>query len=53
LNDLAPEHEIATPTNAEILGRCLALPILARFDRESAATVASLGEMLPEIRQHL
>jgi dethiobiotin synthetase len=53
LNDLAPEHEIATTTNAEILGRCLALPILARFDRESAATVASLGEMLPEIRQHL
>lgn len=53
LNDLAPEPEIATATNAEILRRCLDLPILAPFDRDNVATAASLGQMLPEIQQYL
>jgi dethiobiotin synthetase len=53
LNDLALDEEIATATNAEILRRCLTLPILAPFDRDNAATAASLGQMLPEIGQVL
>jgi dethiobiotin synthetase len=53
LNDLSLEPEIATTTNAEILRRCLPLPILARFDRGDAATASSLVQMLPEIGQDL
>ena len=53
LNDLGQEAEVAAKTNAEILQRCLALPILPRFDRESAAIPAMLGQMLPEIGRRL
>jgi len=51
LNDVAIESEIATTTNAEILRRCLTLPILAPFDRDNAAATAAFGQMLPEISQ--
>jgi len=48
---VAIESEIATTTNAEILRRCLTLPILAPFDRDNAAATAAFGQMLPEISQ--
>ena len=49
LNDLGGEFDVASRTNAEILQRCLSLPILPRFERESAAIPALLGQMLPEL----
>jgi dethiobiotin synthetase len=53
LNDLTKEVDTASTTNAEILQRCLTLPILPRFDLESDEIAPSLREMLPEIGQHL
>ena len=53
LNDLAQDADTASTTNAEILQRCLALPILPRFDPESDEIAPPLRQMLPEIEQHL
>jgi len=53
LNDFAPEADAAFTSNAEILPRCLPLPILPRFDLESDELAASLRQMLPEIGPHL
>lgn len=50
LNDLSPTHDFAETTNATVLRRCLNLPILASFDRESSAIESALAEMLPELR---
>ncbi len=49
LNDFAAERDVAISSNAEILGRCLPLPILARFDRDTADIAVPLRQMLPEI----
>lgn len=53
LNDLAGEAGAGPTTNAEILQRCLSLPILPRFDRESEEITAPLRQMLPEIGKKL
>jgi dethiobiotin synthetase len=53
LNDLTKEVDTASTTNAEILQRCLTLPILPRFDSESDEIAPSLREMLPKIGQRL
>jgi dethiobiotin synthetase len=53
LNHLAETSEIAATTNAEILQRCLPLPILPRFDRDSADIAPSLRQMMPEISRLL
>ena len=53
LNDFPGEPEIAVTTNAEILQRCLPVPILARFDRDSATIPAPLGQMLQELSSYL
>jgi dethiobiotin synthetase len=53
LNDLAAERDVASTTNAEILEKCLSLPILPRFDRDSAEIAPSLRQMLPGISQLL
>ena len=49
LNHLAETSEVATATNAEILQSCLPLPILPRFERDSAEIAPSLRQMMPEI----
>jgi dethiobiotin synthetase len=53
LNDLAKADDAASTTNAEILQRCLTLPILPRFDPESDEIAPPLRQMLPEIEQRL
>ncbi|MEO6970110.1 MAG: dethiobiotin synthase [Chthoniobacterales bacterium] len=53
LNNLEHESDVAAKTNAEILQRCLILPVLPRFDRESAAIPVILGQMLPGIGHRL
>ena len=49
LNDFGAEPAVATSTNAEILERCLPLPVLARFDREATEMAEPLRQMLPEV----
>ena len=53
LNGLAQEADTASTTNAEILQRCLPLPILPQFDPESDEIAPPLRQMLREIEQHL
>jgi len=50
LNDLgAADDDIAFQTNAAILRSCLTLPLLEKFDPESAEIPAALGEMLGSV----
>jgi dethiobiotin synthetase len=53
LNSLGEASEVATATNAEILQRCLPLPILPCFNRDSAEIAPSLRRMMPEISRLL
>ncbi len=46
LNDLGAEGDLASQTNADILWRCLSLPIVERFDVASREIPAGLREML-------
>jgi dethiobiotin synthetase len=46
LNDFGAEPDVAISTNAEILGRCLPLPVMARFDREATEMAEPLRQML-------
>lgn len=50
LNSLTPNEDVATSTNAEILRRCLTIPILGRFDRKRTAIDPEIRQMLPKIR---
>jgi dethiobiotin synthetase len=49
LNNLAETSEVAATTNAEILQRCLPLPILPGFDRDSVEIAPLLRQMMAEI----
>lgn len=49
LNQLAPDSEVATATNAEILRDCLPCPVLGRFERDQLEVPPSLVQMLPEL----
>jgi dethiobiotin synthetase len=46
LNEFGAEPDVATSTNAEILGRCLSVPVMTRFDREATEMAESLRQML-------
>lgn len=49
-NHFGAESDIAVSTNAEILGRCLPLTLLARFDRDATEMAEPMRQMLPECR---
>lgn len=49
LNQLAPDSEVATGTNAEILRDCMGLPVLGRFKRDQLEIPPILVQMLPEL----
>ncbi len=46
LNNLGESGDLASATNADILRRCLPLPILENFDARSATIPSSVREML-------
>ncbi|HEY1583838.1 MAG TPA: dethiobiotin synthase [Chthoniobacterales bacterium] len=53
VNDLAPESDVAISTNAQILRRCLSVPILEHFEPGAFEIHEDLRRMLPELAERV
>ncbi|MGH8093908.1 MAG: dethiobiotin synthase [Chthoniobacterales bacterium] len=53
LNDFGDADNVAATTSAQVLRRCLTLPILEKFDRTSPDFAPELRQMLPKISRLL